>query len=126
MKKLLNQNFSASDQEQYVAVTKFKLGNDKPSILLQKLKSLFYGKPPDGIFIKILHSLFLQALPSDIRLYQFGDIPQKADAIYAELKYNIQSPVASHTTSPNLQFYEMAPYQESKSYSFNTGHSAVN
>ena len=31
MKKLLIQNFGASDQERYVAVTRMKLGNDKPS-----------------------------------------------------------------------------------------------
>ena len=33
MKKLLIQNFGASDQKRYVAVTTMKLGNDKPSVL---------------------------------------------------------------------------------------------
>ena len=69
MKKLLIQNFGASDQERYVAVTRRKLGNDKPSVLLWKMKSSFYGKPLDGVLIKLLRRLFLQALPSEIRLY---------------------------------------------------------
>ena len=80
-----------------LAVTRMKLGNDKPSVLLWKMKSSFYGKPLDGVLIKLLRRLFLQALPSEIRLYLIGDdiplydIVQKADAIYAELKYNSQS-----------------------------------
>ena len=36
MKKLLIQNFGVSVQERYVAVTRTKLGNDKPSVLLRK------------------------------------------------------------------------------------------
>ena len=68
-KKLLIQNFDASDQERYVAVTRMKLANDKPSVLLRKLKSSFYRKPLDGVLVELLHSLFLQALPSEIRLY---------------------------------------------------------
>ena len=76
MRKLLIQKCGASDQEQYVAVTRMKLSNDKPSVLLQKMKSLFYGKPLDGILIELLRGLFLQALPSEIRLYLIGvDIP---------------------------------------------------
>ena len=130
MKKLLIQNFGASDQERYIAVTRMKLGNDKPSALLRKMKSLFYGKPLDGVLIELLRSLFLQALPYEIRLHLIGDIPldniaQKADAIYAELKYNSQSSYASDTKSPNLQFYEAVPHQESNFYSCNMGHSAV-
>ena len=91
------QNFGASVQERYVAVTRMKLGNDKPSELLRKMKSSFYEKPLDGVLIVLLPSLFLQVLPSETRLYLIGDdiplddIAQKADAIYAELKYNSQS-----------------------------------
>ena len=91
------QNFVASVQERYVAVTRMKLGNDKPSVLLRKMKSLFYEKPLDGVLIVLLPCLFLQVLPSETRLYLIGDdiplddIAQKADAIYAELKYNSQS-----------------------------------
>ena len=90
MKKLLIQNFVASDQERYVASTRMKLGDDKPSVLLRKMKSSFYGKPLDGVLIELLRSLFLQALPSEIRLCIIGDdislddTAQKADAIYAE------------------------------------------
>ena len=73
MKKFLIQNFGASDQERYVAVTRIKLGNDKPSVLLWKMKSSLYGKPLDGVLIELLRSLFLQALPSEIRLYLIGD-----------------------------------------------------
>ena len=97
MKKLLIQNFGAFVQERYNAVTRMKLCNDKPSVLLQKMKSSFYGKPLDGVLIVLLRNLFLQVLPSEIRLYLIGDdipldnIAQKADAIYAELKYNSQS-----------------------------------
>ena len=97
MKKLLIQNFGASVQERYLAVTRMKLCNDKPSVLLRKMKSLFYGKPLDGVLIVLLRNLFLQVLPSEIRLYLIGDeipldnIAQKADAIYAELKYNSKS-----------------------------------
>ena len=65
MKKLLIQNFGASDQEQYIAVTKIELGNN---VLLWKMKSSFYGKPLDGILVELICSLFLQALPSEIRL----------------------------------------------------------
>ena len=109
-----------------------KLGNDKPSVLLRKMKSLFYGKSLDGVLVKVLRSLFLQALTFEIRLYLIGDdiplddIAQKADAIYAELKYNSPSSYASDTKSPNLQFYEIVPNQESNLYSCNMGHSAVN
>ena len=73
-----------------------KLGNDKPSALLRKKKTSFYGKPLNGVLIELFRSLFLQALPSEIRLYLIGDdislddIAQKADAIYVELKYNSQ------------------------------------
>ena len=108
-----------------------KLGNDKPSELLRKMKSSFYGKPLDGVLIELLRSLFLQALPSKIRLYLIGDdislddIAQKADAIYAELKYNSQSSCASDTKSPNLQFYETVPNQESNLYSCDVGHSTA-
>ena len=131
MKKLLIQNFGASDQERYVAVTRMKLGNDKPSELLRKMKSSFYGKPLDGVLIELLRSLFLQALPSEIRLYLIGDdislddIAQKADAIYAELKYNSQSTCASDTKSPKLQFYETVPDQESNLYSCDVGNSTA-
>ena len=131
IKKLLIQNFGAPDQERYVAVTTMKLGNDKPSVLLRKMKS-FYGKPLDGVLIELLRSLFLQALPSEIRLYLIGDdislddIAQKADAIYAEPKYDSQSSCASDTKSPNLQFYETASNQELSLYSCSVGHSAVN
>ena len=58
MKKLLIQNFDASDQERYVAVTRIKLGNDKPSVLLRKMKSSFYRKPLDGVLIELLSGLF--------------------------------------------------------------------
>ena len=103
MKKLLIQNFCASGQERYVAVTRMKLGSDKPSVMLWKMKSSFYGKPLDGVLIELLRSLFLQALPSETRLQlivddiPLDDIAQKADAIYAELKYNSQSSCASDT-----------------------------
>ena len=132
MKKLLIEHFGASDQKQYVAVTRPKRGNDKPSVLLRKMKSLFYVKPLDSVLIELVRSLFLQALPSEIRLHligddiSFDDITQKADAIYAELKYNSQSSCASNTKSPNLQIYETAPNQESNLYSCNVGHSKVN
>ena len=132
MKKLLIQNFCAFDQERYVAVTRMKLGNDKPSVLIPKMKSSFSGKPLDGVLAELLRSLFLQALPFEIRLYLIGDdiplddIARKADAIYAKLKYNSQSSYASDTKSPNLQFYKTAPNQESNLYSWNMGHSAVN
>ena len=132
MKKLLIQNFGVSDQERYVAVTRMKLGNDKPSVLLPKINSSFYEKPLDGVLIELLHSLFLQVLPSEIRLYlivdyiPLDDIAQKADAIYAELKCNSQSSCASYTKSPNLPFYETVPNHESNLYSCNVGHSAVN
>ena len=131
MKKLLIQNFGASDQERYVAVTRMKLGNDKPSELLPKMKSSFYGKPLDGVLIELLRSLFLQALPSEIRLYLIGDdislddIAQKADAIYAELKYNSQSSCASDMKSPKLQFYETVLDQESNLYSCEVVHSTA-
>ena len=74
----------------------------------------------------------MQALSSEIRFYLIGDdipfddIAQKADAIYAELKYNFQSCCASETKSPNLQFYETVSDQESNLYSCDVGHSAVN
>ena len=68
MKKLLIQNFGASDQERCVAVTTMNLGNDKPYTLLWKMKSLFYWKPLVGALVEILRSQFLQALPSEIRL----------------------------------------------------------
>ena len=132
MKKLLIQNFGASGQERCVAVTRMKHGNDKPSVLLRKMKSSFYGKSLDGVLIKLLRSLLLQALPSEIRLHLIGDdipldnIAQKADAIYAKLKYNSQSLCASDTKSPNLLFYETAPNQKSNLYSCNVSHSAVN
>ena len=132
MKKLLIQNFGASDQKRYGAVTAMKLGNDKPSILLQKMKSSLYGKLLDGILTKLLHSLFLQALPSEIKLYLIGDdiplydIAQKAGANYAELKYNMQLFCVSDTKLPVLQFYETAASQESNLYSSKVGHSAVN
>ena len=76
-----------------------KLGNDKPSELLRKMKSSFYGKPLDGVLIELLRSLFFQALPSEIRLYLIGDdislddIAQKGDAIYAELNIIPNRPV---------------------------------
>ena len=73
MKKLLIQNFGASDQERYVAATRIKLGDDKPLVLLRKIESSFYGKPLDGVLIELLRSLFLQALSSKIRLYLIGD-----------------------------------------------------
>ena len=50
-----------------------KLGSDKLSVLLRKMKSSFYGKPLDGVLVELLRSLFLQALPSEIRLYLIGD-----------------------------------------------------
>ena len=62
MKKLLIQNFGAFDQERYVAVTRMKLDNDKPSVLLRKMKFSFYGKPLDGVLIELLRSPFLQDL----------------------------------------------------------------
>ena len=74
----------------------------------------------------------MQALPSEIWLYLIGDdislddIAQKADAIYAELKYNSQSSCASDTKSPNLQLYETAPNQESNLNSCDMGLSAEN
>ena len=131
MKKLLIQNLGASDQERSVAVTRMKLGNDKPSELLWKMKFSFYGKLLDGVLIQLLRSLFLQALPSKIRLYLIGDdisldnIAQKADAIYAELEYNSQSSCASDMKSPKLQFYETVPDQESNLYSCDVGHSTA-
>ena len=75
---------------------------------------------------------FLQALPYEIRLHLIGDdislddIAQKADAIYAELKYNSQSSCASDTKSPNLQVFESVPDQESNLYPCDVGQSAVN
>ena len=115
-----------------MAVTRMKLDNDKPFIFLGKMKSSFYRKPLDCVLVKLLHSLFLQALPSEIRLYLIGDnipldnIAQKAYAIYAELKYNSQLSHASDTKSPNSQFYETVPNQESNLYSCNVGHCTVN
>ena len=73
MTNLLIQNFGASVQERYNAVTRVKIGNDKPSVLLQKMKSSFYEKPLDGVLIVLLRSLFLQVLPSETRLYLIGD-----------------------------------------------------
>ena len=125
------QNFGVSDQERYVAVTRMKLGNHKPSVLLRKMKSSFFGKPLDGVLVELLRSLFLQALPSEIRLnlidddIPLDDIAQKGDAIYAELKYHSQLSCASDTKSHKLQFYETAPIQESNLYSCNVGHSAA-
>ena len=90
MKKLLMQKFDASNQERYVAVTRMKLGNDKPFVLFWKMKFSFYGKPLDSALVELLRSLFLQALSSEIRLYLIGDdiplddIAQKSNAIYAE------------------------------------------
>ena len=116
MQKLLIQNFGASDQERYVAVTRIKLGTDKPSVLLWKMKSSFYGKPLDGVLVKLLRSLFLQALPSEIKLYLIGDIPlddiaQKAELNLCGIKIYFQSSCASDTKSPNLQFYKTEPNQ---------------
>ena len=105
-----------------------KLGDDKPSVLLPKMKFSFYGKPLDGVLIELLRSLFLQALPSEIRLYLIGDdiplddIAQKADGIYAELRYNSQSSCASDIKSLDFEFYETVPNQESNLYSCDMGH----
>ena len=60
------------------------------------------------------------------RSFPLNDIAQKADAIYAELKYNFQSSCVSDTKSPNLQFYKTVPNQELKLYSCDEGQSAVN
>ena len=75
----------------------------------------------------------MKALPSEMWLYLIGDnipldIAQKADAIYAELKYNSQLSYASDTKSSNLQFYETVPNQESNLYLYfcDVCHFAVN
>ena len=51
MKEQLISNFGTSDQERYVKITKMKLGNDKPSVLLRKMKSLFYAKPLNVVLL---------------------------------------------------------------------------
>ena len=39
MKRLLTQIYGITDQQRYVSLTKMRLGSDKPSTLLQKMKS---------------------------------------------------------------------------------------
>ena len=41
MKRLLTQIYGITDQQSYVGLTKMTLGTDKPSTLLQKMKSNF-------------------------------------------------------------------------------------
>ena len=44
MKRLLTETYGITEQQRYVSLTKMTLGSDKPSTLLQKMKSTFRGE----------------------------------------------------------------------------------
>ena len=91
MKRLLLENFGTPDRHRYVMLSRMRLGSDKPSVLLRKMKAVFYGKQISGVVIDLLRSMFLQALPSEITVHLVGDdlpldrLAIKADAIHLEL-----------------------------------------
>ena len=93
MKRLLTQTYKITDQQRYVSLTKMTLGSDKPSTLLQKMKSTFRGQRLTSAVYDMLRGLFLQALPKSIELHLvrelnllLDNLAIKADAIHFVLK----------------------------------------
>ena len=131
MKKLLIDNYGTPDQQRYVMLSRMKLGNDKPSVLLRKMKSIFHGKQLNNVLIDVIRSIFLQALPSNITVHLVGDnlpldrLAIKADAIQLELIKSSSNPFqkSSDATRENFRSSDDRYYRRPRDSSVNPNYS---